>query len=78
MPSDYTSHYPVILIKKKKKKKLQECIGIVSGTLRWCPPLQLNSSETNVSKYGDENTKGGVSKTLLHSAANAHELILYT
>ncbi|CAI4403978.1 AFH_G0027960.mRNA.1.CDS.1 [Saccharomyces cerevisiae] len=70
MPSDYTSHYPVILIKKKKKKKLQECIGIVSGTLRWCPPLQLNSSETNVSKYGDG--------TLLHSAANVHELILYT
>ncbi|CAI4411812.1 CIC_collapsed_G0028480.mRNA.1.CDS.1 [Saccharomyces cerevisiae] len=65
MPSDYTSHYPVILI-----KKLQECIGIVSGTLRWCPPLQLNSSETNVSKYGDG--------TLLHSAANVHELILYT
>ncbi|CAI4393521.1 BAK_1a_G0027140.mRNA.1.CDS.1 [Saccharomyces cerevisiae] len=76
MPSDYTSHYPVILIKKKKKKKkkLQECIGIVSGTLRWCPPLQLHRFSSIRRKLTSQNmptrTPKAVSKTVLPSAAN--------
>ncbi|CAD6622830.1 HLJ1_G0054330.mRNA.1.CDS.1 [Saccharomyces cerevisiae] len=45
MPSDYTSHYPVILIKKKKKKKKKKIAGMYRHSKRYPEMVSTASAQ---------------------------------
>ncbi|CAI4407877.1 CEI_1a_G0027220.mRNA.1.CDS.1 [Saccharomyces cerevisiae] len=45
MPSDYTSHYPVILIKKRKKKKKKIFAGVYKHSKRYLEMMPTASAQ---------------------------------